>query len=93
VYGVHESVDVLRHPRNYCDIIIIIIKVIKNDTVCLGTYDFLLVIHSNHEPICTIYSDFGHKCKFFLAPLPHIKRPVECLTSEVCNTGWAQILE
>ena len=48
------------------------LKVIETDTGRAATYDFLLVIHSTHEPISyrfhEINGDFGRKSHIFLSP-------------------------
>jgi len=65
----------------YSDLEIRSIKVIKNDTIQSGTYDFLLTFHSNHRPISHRFRDkrrfplkitnFSHP-RVFIAPAEEV---------------------
>jgi len=72
-------------------------KVIENDTIQPGTYDFLLVIHSNYETISTVFeinSVFGRERQFFIRPVvkaPLMVLPFVFLTAFAKRTGMRVI--
>jgi len=69
------------------------LTVIETDTDRCGTYDFLLMIHTNHVPISYRFQDMARHW----SKIANISYPVyltaEGFSLEFCNAGLAKELE